>query len=328
MKLRDSVSVKPSPPSPAPVLTVVVVVLGGRNCLIRCLRALVDQVGVPILEIIVPCDESIDNVSTLRTEFPRVRFLSLKGHRTYAELRALGVQKARGTIVALTEDHCTPSSDWCAQILKAHASRHAAIGGAVDKVTPDTTVNWALYLADYVRYMNPASEGFTNNLTDCNVSYKRSALDAISNVWKDEFHEPAVHRALQLRGECLWFSPNIVVWQHRSVSLGNALRDRYVFGRLFGSGRMASTSNLVRALYACIALLLPPVTVGRIARNVFQKRRCTLEFFRTIPTLVLLNTVWAYGEFVGYVTGRPAASLTPGLRQSSLKQHSGQEATT
>lgn len=294
------------------LLTVVVVILQGRNSLSRCLTALSRQTGVQNLEIIVPYDERSGSVSELQRDFPAVKFLRAEGTRTYAELRAVGVQNAQGDIVALTEDHCTPNPDWCAQILRAHAAPYAAIGGAVDKVAPDTALNWAIYLADYVRYMNPVAAGPAHELTDCNVTYKRSALESIAQVWRDEFHEPAVHGALQARGQTLWLSPDIVVRQQRNLRLGEALRDRYAFGRLFGSGRAHSVSMQRRLIYLGSAILLPMLLLGRVAGHVYRKRRGMASFMRALPALVFLNTVWVWGEFIGYLTGRPEHSLTPG----------------
>jgi glycosyltransferase involved in cell wall biosynthesis len=313
--------------SPAHVLTVVVIVLGARKYLTRCLKSLVPQAHAGSIEIIVPHDDGVSDVSMFRSEFPSVQFLTVNGYRTYAELRARAVQKAQGDIISITEDHCIPSPDWCAQILRAHTMPHAAIGGAVDKVAPDSVVNWAMYLADYVRYMNPAPEGQVNHLTDCNVSYKRAALASIATVWAEEFHEPDVHGALQARGENLWFSPRIIVRQQRSIPLADAIRDRYSFGRLFGSGRAAKASAVHRVAYASIALLLPPLMVMRIARHVFQKRQCVLEFFRAFPATILLNAIWAWGEFVGYLTGRPGTSLTPRMRRGRTGHGSNQEGT-
>jgi hypothetical protein len=303
-----------------PQLTVVVIVLQGRKSLCRCLTALSRQVGVEYFEIIVPYDERFSELFACRKDFPEVQFLPFVGIRTYAELRALGVREARGEIIALMEDHCTPEFDWCAQILKAHAAPHAAIGGAVDKETTDSALNWALYFADYVRYKNPVPEGPTNELTDCNVTYKRSALDAIADVWHAEFHEPVVHGALQARGETLWLSPHIVVHQQRSLRIGDALRDRYAFGRLFGSGRVSSISPLQRLIHIGSAILLPLLLVGRIAAHIFRKRCCMIEFVRALPALVLLNTIWAWGELVGYLTGRPEDSLTPRHRVGTIAQ--------
>ena len=315
-----------SKPASALSLSVVVIILEGRNCLVRCLKALAQQVGVPNLEILVPCDDHIQDIRILEGRFPSVRFLPIEGRRTYAELRAFGVREARGKIIALTEDQCIPNPDWCFEILKAHARHHAAVGGAIEKQIPDTALNWALYLADYGRYMNPMPEGSSNHLSDCNVAYKRSALDPISDIWCNEFHEPDVNGALIERGETLWFSPEIIVNQKRSIRVSNAIRDRYAFGRLLGSGRAVSSTTTRRAIYAVLALFLPLLLIVRVAINVFHKHRRVKEFLRSLPSLILLSTVWAFGEFMGYLTARPVSSLTP-EHQASARPHSGQEAT-
>jgi len=278
----------------------------------QCLDALVTQAGVENIEILVPCDDRIADVPTLQRRFPTVQFLAVQGPRTYAELRALAVRKARGTIIALTEDHCTPAEDWCARILRAHEGSHAAVGGAVEKNQPDSVVNWGLFLADYVRYANPRAEGSSSELTDCNVSYKQTALSAIHDVWRGEFHEPAVHAALLTCGESLWFSPDIVVYQQRGLRLSEAIWDRYAFGRLLGSGRVASKPRARRLVYAALTGLLPVLLLARVAGQVLHKRRYQSAFFRALPVLAALSTAWAWGEFIGYLTGRPSSVLRAG----------------
>ena len=314
--------------SPKPELSVVVVILTGRiDCLARCLAALTRRRCASAPEIIVPCDESVGDLSILGEEFPEVEFLRVKGIRTYAELRAMGVRESQGRIVALTEDHCIASPDWGAQILRAHEAPYAAIGGAVDKKSPDSSLNWAMYLADYLRYMNPVPEGPTNHLTDCNVTYKRTTLDSIADVWADEFHEPVVHARLQARGESLWLDPRVVVYQQRSLDLSRALKDRYAFGRLFASTRAVDFSAMQRLLYCLLSVLLPAVLVGRVALHVISKRRCIGEFIRSLPYLILISTVWACGEFLGYVTGRAETSLTPKAQRAERLSRTSREAT-
>ncbi len=311
---------------PIPI-SVIVVPLRGNSDLQRCLSALTQQSDMQAREIIVPYAEQITGVSKLAAEFPMVQFLPARGRRTYAELRALGVQQANGAIIALTEDHCIPHLDWCEQILRAQGGPYAAVGGAVEKTGPDTMVNWALYLADYIRYMNPRPASVVANLSDCNVSYKRAALDRIQAVWQVEFHEPSVHAALQQQGEALWFAPNVVVDQQRTMRLGTALRDRYSFGRLFGSERAQLTSKWRRALYMIMTLLLPLLLVGRVAQHVFGKRRCRMAFLFVLPMLIILSAAWAWGELVGYVTARPGTSLTPQV-QTVIDQPLEQEVAT
>jgi hypothetical protein len=309
--------------APTPQLSVVVVIFAGGKHILRCLETLACQEGMANVEILIPYDERSSGIPDLQGQFPTIRFLPVHGHCTYAQLRALGVREARGTIVALTEDHCIPERFWCARILEAHKGSHAAVGGVVEKQVPDTALNWALYLSDYGRYMSPMAEGTVDELTDCNVSYKRSALEVIADVWRNEFHEPIVHGALQARSKSLWLSPRIVVRQQRSLCLGEAIRDRYLFGRLFGSGRIIKRQGVKneeqsigsawirRLIYMGGAVFLPLLLVGRVAGHVLRKRRYGAAFVRGLPALVLLNTAWAWGEFVGYVTGRPAACLAP-----------------
>jgi len=288
--------------SEAPGLSVVVVMLGGRGYLPRCLDALQQQVGVARPEIIVPCDGSVGDLAPLRRRYPEVQFLLVEGRRTYAELRAIGFHRARGTIIALTEDHCSPDPDWCQQILKLHEAPHAAVGGAVDK-GPDGIVNWAVYLCDFSRYMNPVVEGPSAYLTDCNVSYKRGALEPLAPLWVTEFHETTINWTLAGQGQSLWLSPRVIVRQQRGLTLGAALTERYRFGRLFARTRVAATPWIRQPLYAAGALVLPFVLIARVARNVVAKRRARNRFVLALPAILLLNTVWALGELVGYLQG-------------------------
>ena len=288
----------------APTLSVVVVILAGRHYLVRCLHALQDQQSAKILEIIVPHDDRLHDVDGLRAQFPAVNFVHEPGKKSYAELRSVGFRNSRGDIIALTEDHCSPEPNWCATILDLHRGNYAAVGGSVDKSGADTTLNWAIYLSDFGRYMNPVPLGPAGYLTDCNVSYKRSAIEPIADLWAEEFHETTVNWALQDRGETLLLSPAVVVRQQRSLSWEYAVRERFNFGRLFASTRVAAVSPVKRLVYAAASGALPIIIVGRVVRNVAQKRRAVGQFFRSLPHIVALALAWSLGEFVGYITGK------------------------
>ena len=302
MKKRSGNKSQASPPR----LSVVVVILGGRSYLHRWLERFTGYEGKKDVEVLVPCDDCVSDLPSLQREFPSVRFLHAPGQHSYAQLRSLGVRQSRGAVVAITEDHCTPDPNWCARILAEHQSRHAAIGGAIEKEEPDTILNWAIYLSDFSRYMNPVPEGPSHYLTDCNVSYKRTALESIADLWATEFHETSVNWTLESRGESLWLSSSIPVLQQRSLRLGTALRERYAFGRLFAGTRVAHTTVVKRTMYAILSWMLPALLVARVAKNVFDKRRHVGAFLRALPAIVLMAVIWSLGEFIGYITARPA----------------------
>jgi hypothetical protein len=288
---------------------VVVITVESAARLRGCLEALRTQ-DAPADEVLIPWDGTHGEAGPLERDYPEMRFVRVNPRGlTYAQLRALGVAESCGEIIALTEDHFIPAPDWCRQIVEAHRAPHAAIGGAVEKLTPDKALNWSFYFADYLRYLDPV-EGPSAGLTDGNVTYKRSELAHIAGVWKHEFHENLVHAALARRGQSLWISPRIVVRQKRNLSLGEAVRDRYAFGRLFGSTRIEGMPVAGRWKLALLSPLLPAVLVMRIVVGVLRKRKYVGPLVRALPGLALIATVWAWGEFAGYVTARREERLT------------------
>jgi hypothetical protein len=298
-----------------PAISVVVLPFCGRDYLIRCLDALRYQTGIRDVEILVPHDDSLSDTPRLGTRFPGVTFLSFAGRRTPAELRAKGVAASRAGVVALLEDHCMPEPDWCVRIVASHAGPHAVIGGAVEKgfapgKQSDTALNWAVYLTDYSRYMNPVAEGPAVSVTDTNSSYKRSELDAIRDTWEEEFHENVVNEQLRARGRSIWFAPEIIVREQRSLTFASALRDRYAFGRLFASTRVAGAPLPRRLFLAAASAIMPPVLVMRIAQTLFSRGRNRAQFLRSLPQLILVTSAWMGGEMAGYLTARPEKTLS------------------
>jgi hypothetical protein len=301
--------------SGGPALSVSVIMFTSRPALVRCLDALDRQQNTPDFEILVACDDALTDVGALRQRFPRVTFLPLGGTRTPAELRSVAATKTSGRIVAFLEDHCIPDVDWCARVIAAHEQSHAAIGGAVEKGfapgrSTDGALNWAVYLTDYSRYMNPMPEGPAHALTDCNVTYKRAVLEKMPEAWAGEFHENVVHEHLCAAGHTLWFDPRIVVREYRPLSVPDVVRDRYAFGRLFASTRVADATWVRRLVLAAASLLMPPVLSLRAARNLSARGRHREQIVRCLPALLFVTAVWMFGEMVGYLTGSPG-SLRP-----------------
>jgi hypothetical protein len=98
-----------------------------------------------------------------------------------ARRSAVGLQLARGQIIAMTEDHAVPAADWIREIRAAHERPYAVIGGAIENAV-DRPLNWALYYCDFGRNGRPMPAGEAESVSDVNVSYKREALNSIRDV--------------------------------------------------------------------------------------------------------------------------------------------------
>jgi hypothetical protein len=296
---------------------VVALISGKKSDLQRCLRALHAQTLALPLEIVVPYDDPCAEVATLAGEFPGVKFLRAEKLDTWKArsgasrehhdtLRTIGLRAARGDVIALTEDHAHTAREWCEQMVAAleRFPKAAAVGGAVD-CDGARTLNWAVWFCDFGRYQNPIPEGPSEFVSDSNVAYRRSALERVADVWKDDYHETAVHWAMVAAGFELCTTSKVVVWQARGdLELGAALRERYVWARSF-AGTRARMIGAKRFVLAALSPLLPFVMTLRLAKTAFQRGRYKSQFVRSLPLILVLQTWWAFGEFVGYATADP-----------------------
>ena len=305
-------------------LSILITVVSGKESLRRCLAALRPQFDPADMEIIVPYDQWSRDVGDLAADFPEVRFhfvgdlgraavdtLPARTHRLYDRRRAVGLALAKGRLVAMTEDHAVPAPDWCRQIVAAHAQPYAAIGGAIDNAV-DRPLNWALYYCDFGRFGRPLPNGEAAYVSDVNVAYKRSALEAIRDVWRDAYHETIVHWTLQSRGEVVFLDSRLVVHEHRpAISPGQACRERIEWGRTFAETRVARYGAWRGLLYAAGTPALPVMLLMRVLRHMRRQRRTIGQMAATLPLALYLLTGWTLGELIGYVAGRHSDKCVP-----------------
>jgi len=307
-----------------PVVSVIVVIVSDTmderarvDHLPGCLDALRTQVDVPPIEIIVPHHARTDGIDALAARYRDVRFIAVSdpaidarraGSREHHDmLRARGLALARGKLVALLEDHARPDPRWCNALVAAHRSGDAAIGGAIENDV-DRPLNWAVWFCDFGRYQNPLPAGPSPFASDANTAYKRDALESVRRAWEASFNEVIVNGALMASGATVALSPEMVVFQHRSdLALGDALRERYIWGRSYAEARSRELGAAQRAVHAVASPILPLVLMGRIAATAWSRRRHVREFMRCAPLIALLTLCWCVGEGTGYAAARRPA---------------------
>ena len=323
-------------PVPGPTVAVAVVCICSAEHLAHCLEALRRQEGAGTFQIVVCHDPAITGIELVAQRFPEARVSSNPAERTPLELAAAALRSCHADVILLTEDHCVPRHDWVRSMLAARAPGRAVIGGRIEIRPGASALDWAFYYADFFRYAAPVSAGPSPTLTVCNVAYEREQLDAIRDVWSGSFEEPAVHNALRQRFGVLWLTPDSEVAMRRSVSLYDALAERYAFGRIFGHTRIAHVSTARRCLYALIAPALPMLLLGRMTRKATKSPRLAGNFARGFFPLAAMVLCWSWGEWLGYVTGRPPRRLalapeqpsTDVARTESEGRSGGQSSTT
>lgn len=293
--------------SERPALSVVVVSFSPITQLAGCLESLARQsAGAEI--IVVRHASSGAEESAARAICPTVRWVPASD-AVVPRMRGDGVRASSGAVVALLEDDCVVAPGFVDHLLAAHATPHAAIGGAVEPGRYRRALDWAAYFCDYSRFMLPFEPGEREALPGNNVSYKREALEgALAPGGIDGLQEAFVHARLRESGESLKADPGLVVHNHHTWTRADLTVVPFHHARAFGGARGRRWPVWRRLAAACACAGLPVLHVGRILIRVVRRRRHMGQLARALAWIVVFGASWAAGEALGYARG-PGTSL-------------------
>jgi glycosyltransferase involved in cell wall biosynthesis len=289
-----------------PVVSVVVPSVNGLPAIAACLEALQRQDGSVPAEVIVAdrCGEATR--AALRERFPDVQVLAALPGTAIPALRAMGIARSRGLLVAVLEDHCHAGPGWLAAIDRARRKGHQVIGGAVENGSVERVVDWAAFYCEYARFMPPLEGGEVEEVTGNNVAYDRAVLAGLGSL--EDSWEFFIHARLKERGVRFFCEPDLVVSHRKEFGFREFLSQRYHYSRSFAGMRLEGAPFWKRLAYAVATPLLPPVLFARIARAVGRRRGHGRRFLAAAPVLAAFLGSWAWGEAVGALAG-PGDSL-------------------
>lgn len=287
-------------------VTVGIVAICGETHIERCLAALAAQRNAPPFDVVVAAAPRLGELSRIRQTFPEVRITMDPAVTSPIDLAAMAVTATPAEVILLTEDHCVPDGEWVGSLTRTIQRNGSAVGGAVDPLDPETMTafDWAFYFVDFYRYRTPLTAGIADALSECNVAYRRSSLEGLDEPWRTSFHETRIHIALAKEGAPLWIEPRASVRAGRRVYRGDAVRERYAFGRYYACRRIEHPYQHTRVWLALGSPLLPLVLLGRMARASARDDYLSRRFLRSLPDLAALVIAWSFGEMLGYITAR------------------------
>ena len=292
----------------APALSIVIASINGLSVLEPTLDSIDRLPERDRIEVIVvePIGGAVRDL--LRARRRPVTIIPLIEKRAIPRLRYLGVQRARGDLIAILEDHAEVDPGWASALFEAHRDPSVgAVGGAVEN-GKGGLVNWAVFFCEYTAYMAPVVEGETDDLPGNNIAYKRDHLLKHARVLDEGKWESWINDRLRADGVTI-SSTNCVVVRHiKTFRLGYFLSQRFHFARSYAGMRRSDQSPLKRLIYGIGSMALPGLLLARIARQALAKRRNLGRFAACLPLIALFLTVGAAGEMIGYLVG-PGRSL-------------------
>ncbi len=301
-------------------LTVVVIPLLGGDELAACLDSLPLRDGGMECVVVLRDDMTAHSTVSWTGRYPSVTFLD-GGARPVPLRRQLGVEAARGAVVALIEDTTRPDPGWCDAIRAAFADPSVAAAGGPVRIAAGLpsrfqALGWSEYgtfqAKRFLRLAVDAAErgdklaagrpiGVTR-LPGNNIAFRRAALHDLLRPGGIGLVEGEVCDALRARGHRLLCQPAMSVTYAAPDRHGAALATRLRHGRIYGAARVEGRGWMRRFAFAAKAMLLPGVLSARTLSAMGGGVRPA-----AVPSVALwvglMESAWALGEAVGALAG-------------------------
>ncbi|GLQ53556.1 glycosyltransferase [Devosia nitrariae] len=133
-------------------------------------------------EIIAVIDHNVELLAMVAEQFPTVRAAASTRRPGLSGARNVGIEQARGEIVAFMDDDALAPTDWLERMIGHYDDpRVLAVGGAVAAAWPDGRPSWFPAEFDWVvgcSYKGQPEEVATvRNLLGCNMSFRRAVFE-------------------------------------------------------------------------------------------------------------------------------------------------------
>lgn len=285
-----------------PDLSVIVPSVNGWGDLEGALAAVMRLDGVTV-EAIVPerCGESVR--TALARTYPAAIVIPVDATVTIPEMRAMGFARARGSAVAVIEDHVVVPPHWGRQLLDSLAQGHDIVGGPVENAATTTLIDWAAFFCEYSHCMPPLPGGAVEWLPGNNIVYRADLLKKYAAVIREGKWENRLHDAVKADGVSLVCKPDLLVGHKKHYTFGEYFSQRYLYARSYAGARVAGAPFAKRLIYGAATAILPALLLLRTIARVRSKPHPAGMLGRSLPLLGLFVTAWAAGEAVGYLAG-------------------------
>ncbi|MBI3736250.1 hypothetical protein HY256_07025 [Candidatus Sumerlaeota bacterium] len=216
-------------------------------------------------------------------------------------LWGVGIQEAKGRIVALSSAGLVPTAGWLSFHLSAHEeSRIAGVGG-VFRVSPDLpltqrAIGWSRYSA----YLDGGGEREVSDFAADNGSYKRAPLSGCHDAMREGFWEPEIHARMRTAGGHLIVSSKPVMEWVGGYRFGAFLAQRFNHGTKYGQSR-SGKSPAWKIVFLALCWILPLLLTARCWRRMGRARVSLIERIAVLPALVVIFGAWSLGEIRGAI---------------------------
>jgi peptidoglycan/xylan/chitin deacetylase (PgdA/CDA1 family) len=327
-------------PAAPPILSAIVSACGMEDTILRSVASLLDQdFDAPFEVIVATCGGQ--TAELVRRNHPQVRVLESSVRLMPGAVRNMGIEAARGEIVAFLEGDCIARPGWMKHLVEAHRSGHEAVAGTVAVANSDSTAARVHAYLSFADRLEGAPRGRARTRRSYGLSFTRELLNRVAPFdeapWTTE--DSLTSRRLAAIGVDPWFEPSVCIEHVGPQRLRDLVHEETASGRRQARSELVSTApgslRVIlesRAPRLAIGLRASRHGMGRscsVARNLRRCARDRRDVMATMPWIILglmADTLgWAREQHAYARTGSFTELDGAGLTRSPLRR---QTATT
>ena len=314
------------PPLPHyPKVSVVICAYNAERTMDACLASLAD-LRYPNYEVLIVNDGSKDRTSEIAEQYPGFTLIN-QPNRGLSVARNVGMQAARGEIVAYTDSDCVVDPDWLTYLVyKFVRGGFVAVGG------PNFPPPEASAVATYVA-ASPGgpthvllNDEVAEHIPGCNMAFTKQALLGVGGfepIFAAAGDDVDLCWRLQNQGDAIGFSPAAMVWHFRRNTVRDYLKQQRGYGKAEAllyfkhpyRFNMLGQSRWLGRIYGDFTTSLfsrrPVIYSGTFGRGLFQTLyEPPSSMFAYLPFTLEWNVVGALMVFAALAAGK---NLLPAL---------------
>jgi len=290
------------------MISVIIPSYNSERTIKHCVDSLLGQSHRGPYEIIL-VDSSVDRTPQIVTaSYPNIKLIHLKKKTDPGTARNIGIQRAKGDLIAFIDADCVAAPDWLAKIEAAHRSPYSVVGGVVKNGSAeDDLIAWAGYIAEFREFLPEQPKRDMTHIPTCNISYKREVfLDY--GLFQGEYYpqeDLVFNYNLWKNGERILLDPAIQVYHHHRSRLRDFLYHQNKIGKITSQVlKMIRLEGSFIARHPGLAFfLIPFLPLVKFSRTLFVFLRFQPESITKRPLVLFIFAGGLLFWVIGFTQG-------------------------
>jgi glycosyltransferase involved in cell wall biosynthesis len=256
------------------MVSIVIPSYNSEKTIEKCVESLLNQSYRGQYEVILVDSSNDATPKIVSARYPGVKLIHLKEKTDPGTARNMGIEKAKGEVIAFIDSDCMAGHDWLEEIDAAHRSDYNVVGGVVKNGNgKDDLVAWAGYIAEFREFLPGLPKREVIHIPTCNISYRKRVFEEFG-LFQGEYYpqeDLVFNYNLRKHGERILLEPRIQIFHHHRSGLRDFLLHQDRIGHI--TSRVLRLIPLEGAFIArrpvLFSVLIPFLPLVKFARSVF-----------------------------------------------------------